>query len=142
MYPNRFIDFSLLKTRILHWINFRYGLTGYLHWGYNWWSKAPFSDVEPRQGDIDLPPGDNAIVYPGQDGMISSIRWEMIRKGIEDHEMLVELSRYRPDIAEQLCLEAVPDIKNHIRRAESFNSLRRRLIKALGEAQGLSTRTV
>ncbi|MFA6609658.1 MAG: glycoside hydrolase domain-containing protein [Candidatus Omnitrophota bacterium] len=140
-YPNRFIDFSLLKTRILHWINFRYGLTGYLHWGYNWWSKDPFSDVEPRQGDICLPPGDNAIVYPGKKGIVRSIRWEMMRKGIEDHEMLVELGRYRPDLAAELCREAVPDIKNHMRQNSSFNSLRLRLIKSLSQAQSSSTRT-
>ena len=93
MYPtgsfaNRFIDYPLIKTRLLPWIAARYGLTGYLHWGYNYWSKRPFEDVE-RSG---LPPGDSFIVYPGQDGPLSSLRWEMLREGIEDYECLRLLS--------------------------------------------------
>ncbi len=36
-YPNRFLDFSSLKTRIIHWLNWRYGSIGYLHWGYAAW---------------------------------------------------------------------------------------------------------
>jgi hypothetical protein len=38
-YANRFIEQPLIKTRILHWINYRYGITGYLHWGYNHWTS-------------------------------------------------------------------------------------------------------
>jgi len=30
-YLNRFIDFPLIKVRLLPWVNYRYGLTGYLH---------------------------------------------------------------------------------------------------------------
>ncbi len=32
---NRFIDYPLLKVRLLHWFNFRHNLTGFLHWGGN-----------------------------------------------------------------------------------------------------------
>ena len=39
-YANRFIEQPLVKTRLLHWINFRYGITGYLHWGYNQIGRA------------------------------------------------------------------------------------------------------
>jgi len=34
-YPNRFLDQSPLKVRVLHWINYLYDLDGYLHWGLN-----------------------------------------------------------------------------------------------------------
>ena len=80
-YPNRFIDFPLLKTRILQWLNFRYDAVGYLHWGWNWWTENPFENVEVGP----WPPGDGFIVYPGPS---NSIRWEQMREGLEDYEYL------------------------------------------------------
>ena len=85
LYPNRFLDFSLLKTRILHWINWRYKLTGYLHWGLNYWADDPFHQDRIRP---DLPPGDCWIVYPGADGPLDSMRWEQMREGLQDYELL------------------------------------------------------
>jgi len=99
-YPNRFIDFSSLKTRILHWMNWRYQATGYLHWGYNYWRQwqgstycNPFYTATGESerlagGTTRLPPGDPCVVYPGEDGLCNSIRWEMVRKGMEDYEYL------------------------------------------------------
>ena len=78
-YANRFIEQPLIKTRLLHWINFRYGITGYLHWGYNHSWQA---DVNSQ-----LAPGDAHLVWPGEYGPRSSLRWEAQRLGIEDHEL-------------------------------------------------------
>ncbi len=84
LYPNRFLDYSLLKTRVLHWYNWRYDLAGYLHWGLNFWTDDPFTEVT----FAGLPPGDCYIIYPGPDGPLSSIRWDAVRDGIEDYEYL------------------------------------------------------
>ncbi len=80
-FMNRFIDFPLIETRLLFWLNWKYRLDGYLHWGLNRWTEKPFEDV----GD-DLPPGDRYIIYPGTDGPINSIRWEASREGLQDYE--------------------------------------------------------
>ncbi len=77
-YPNRLMDFPLIKTRMLHWINYTSGTTGYLHWGWNFW------DVRFDQ----FAPGDNWIVWPGTKSPRSSIRYEAMREGIEDYEYL------------------------------------------------------
>ena len=37
-YVNRFIELPLLRTRYMHWVNFKYNIPGYLHWGLNYWS--------------------------------------------------------------------------------------------------------
>ncbi|MBT9151202.1 MAG: hypothetical protein DDT40_01390 [candidate division WS2 bacterium] len=102
-YPNRFIDFSSLKVRIMHWLNWRYRATGYLHWGYcyygQWGEGAPPMKIDPWQnttgggeflpeGKLKLPPGDTFVVYPGKKKLCNSIRWEMVRKGMEDYEYL------------------------------------------------------
>ena len=56
-------DYPLLKVRLLHWLNFRYSFTGFLHWGWNYWTPEPVKDTQPV---IDantqlLPPGDAFI---------------------------------------------------------------------------------
>lgn len=99
-YANRFIDYPLVKTRVLPWLARRLGCQGYLHWGYNFWSDRPFADVERSN----LPPGDSFLVYPGKDGLLDSIRWETLRDGIEDLECLrlLDLAGAK-SIADQLC---------------------------------------
>jgi hypothetical protein len=100
-HPNRFLDFSSLKTRIIPWLNWRYGAVGYLHWGYaHWspwagqegqvdpWSNATGSSERLPVGKLPLPPGDPHVVYPGQGKICNSIRWEMVRRGTEDYEYI------------------------------------------------------
>lgn len=99
-YANRFIDQPLIKTRLLHWMNYLYDARGYLHWGPNRWHENPFED--PVRGD--LPPGDAWLVYPGEDGPLSSVRWEAVRDGVEDFELLWLLEQRQRDAAQQLGL--------------------------------------
>jgi hypothetical protein len=69
-YANRFIELPLIQTRLLHWLNFRYNIPGYLHWGLNWWNNNPFGEttgIITESGNI-LPGGDAWIVYPGTKG--------------------------------------------------------------------------
>jgi hypothetical protein len=80
-YPNRIVDGPIIDTRILHWLNYRFGITGYLHWGYNQWTKDPYKDPGMHRGD-------GWQVYPTDDGVINSIRWEQMRNGIQDYEYL------------------------------------------------------
>lgn len=85
-YPNRFLDYPLLKTRVLHWIGYLHDLDGYLHWGLNhFWGDDPFSEAGVSQG---LPPGDRAVCYPASDGYLGSLRWSAMRDGLEDFEYL------------------------------------------------------
>jgi hypothetical protein len=77
--PNKTIDMPVMNSRIMHWLNYRYNITGYLHWGYNQWTDDPFTDP-----DIHI--GDGWHVYPSKDGVLNSIRWEQMRNGIQDYE--------------------------------------------------------
>jgi len=136
-FPNRFIDYPLLKTRILHWLNWRFGATGYLHWGWNHWPKGQaFTNVEPW----DLPPGDSHIVYPGKCQPLPSLRWEAMRDGIEDYlylwlleegarETLKALGVSEPKFppgerADWLSRLAVPDFFGYVRSASELMALR------------------
>lgn len=132
-YPNRFVDYPLLKTRVLHWINFRWGFTGYLHWGFNQWrGKDPFSDLEPPHGGSTfLPPGDAWIVYPGDRQVLDSIRHESMRDGVEDFELLRLLAEQDPDRAARLAKQVVVSFTDYLRDVDSFRQVRRQLLSAL-----------
>jgi len=121
VYPNRFLDFPLSQVRVLHWINFGERLAGYLHWGLNFWGAEPFGVPSDR-----LPPGDTHVLYPGREGPLSSIRWEIQRESIEDFEYLWLLTAKTAELkrrlgapaawidprrrAEELCRRVVPAI--------------------------------
>ena len=78
-YPNKTIDMPLIDNRILHWINYRYDLKGFLHWGWNQWTDDPFEEVGMHIGD-------GWHVYPSKNGVLNSLRWEQMRNGIQDYE--------------------------------------------------------
>jgi hypothetical protein len=94
-YPNRLIDYPLIKTRVLHWLNHLSDTTGFLHWGYNFWGQPI---------DEQLAPGDNWIVYPGKEVPRSSLRYEAMREGIEDYEYLCLLEEAAASAAKRLRL--------------------------------------
>ena len=130
-YANRFIELPLIKTRLLHWINFRYGATGYLHWGYNHWRPDdPFTHTtRPHSGPDYLPAGDPWIVYPGEDGPLDSIRFEAMRDGIADHELLSMLAEEDPEAAMKLASKHILDFYEYDTDAKTFRATRRKLLK-------------
>jgi hypothetical protein len=78
-YPNKTIDMPLINSRIMHWLNYKYDLDGYLHWGWNQWTENPFEEVGMHIGD-------GWHVYPAKNGVLNSLRWEQMRNGIQDYE--------------------------------------------------------
>ncbi len=132
-YANRFIEQPLIKTRLLHWINHRYGVTGYLHWGYNHWTdQSPFTHTtRPHGGPNYLPAGDPWIVYPGQDGPLDSIRHEAMRDGIADHELLSLLGERAAAAAKQLVSKHVLDFHRYNTDVAAFRATRRELLERL-----------
>jgi len=134
-YLNRMIDYPLLKVRLLHWLNFRYGLAGYLHWGGNYWTPEPVNDTQPV---IDantelLPAGDAFIVYPDAErkSVFSSIRLEAMREGIEDYELLKLLKARNAGEAERLARAAIGSFTEYVREPAAFRRIQKSLLKAL-----------
>ncbi|MHC1768554.1 MAG: glycoside hydrolase domain-containing protein [Verrucomicrobiia bacterium] len=132
-YANRFLEQPLIKTRLLHWINFRYGATGYLHWGYNQWtSDSPFTHTtRPHGGPPYLPAGDPWIVYPGTDGPLDSIRFEAMRDGIADYALLEALAERDAAAARVLAARIVLDFDKYETDVPNFRAARRELLDRL-----------
>ena len=111
-YPNRFIDYPLIRVRIFTWLAFKYGIPGFLHWGLNHWDWHPPFYIEHTYNPYDnttggsLQAGDSYVIYPPlmpskSDDPVDSIRWEIIRKAMEDYEYLYILKQIASDGDEQ-----------------------------------------
>ncbi len=135
-FANRFIELPLIKTRLLHWINFRYGITGYLHWGFDFWHDAhPFDEttsINTESGNI-LPGGDSYIVYPGYGKLYGSIRLETMRDGIDDYELLKMLEKKYPVKAKELCRQEVYRFDLYDTDIKSFRDKRKKILELLSE---------
>jgi len=99
-YPNRFLDQSLLKVRVLHWLNYLYSIDGYLHWGLNQFAgENPYTQEGISEG---LPLGDRAIVYPGEKVLLGSLRFSAMRDGLQDYEYLWVLEHELSEIKKRV----------------------------------------
>jgi hypothetical protein len=88
--------------RLLPHYCFRYGAEAYEFWGVGWLTYDPYrygwhayirQSSEPGSSYwIRYPNGDGFLLYPGApigvDGIVSSIRFEQAREGVEDYEYL------------------------------------------------------
>ena len=93
-YLNRFFDTPLAKIRMSGWLFYRLKAQGFLHWGYNYWHKIesvelvdPFTEGASAAWPS-IPYGDPFVVYPGNDGPIDSIRWEVFAESLQDYALL------------------------------------------------------
>jgi len=84
-YANFFLDFAGIEHRIFFWQTWMLGIKGVHYWCINY-SK----EKDPLKCPLDVIPtnGDGFLVYPGKEGPLNSIRWEIIRDGIEDYDYL------------------------------------------------------
>ena len=91
---NRLFDTPLAKIRMTGWLCYRLGASGIMHWGYNYWYRDctdqpidPFVEHAMCEWPF-IPYGDPFVVYPGKDGPLDSIRWEVFADSIRDYALL------------------------------------------------------
>ncbi len=160
-WPNFFLEYLPVRTRILGWLLFAKSIPGFLRWSYNYWMSGDAQAIlysqganlgKPRLSPWDdttahrWPGGDPMLVYPPRDAgmpgaIIGSIRWELVRESLEDYEYL----RLTRRLAEQGDAEArrilavverraAPDWTTHTRDAGLLESLRVRMGRLLERA--------
>ncbi|MCX8053438.1 MAG: DUF4091 domain-containing protein, partial [Armatimonadetes bacterium] len=83
-------------------ITWRYGLNGILYWNTTYWPENPWRTPDSRtpDGKGSWGNGDGRLLYPPvrkpstkfvDSGPVPSIRWEVIRDGVEDFDYFVIL---------------------------------------------------
>lgn len=86
---NRFLDFALIKGRLLFWGCAKNRISGFLHWGLNQFPEGmnPYEGTScPNHTGIgtNFPCGDSFLLYPGLEGPNLGMRAEAQRRGAED----------------------------------------------------------
>jgi len=134
-YANRFIELPLLKTRYMHWVNYKYNIPGYLHWGLNFWKADPFGEqtsIQYEGGNI-LPGGDSWIIYPKDGKLFSSIRFDAMRDGIVDYELFRMLEKKFPEKAKEIADQVIYQFDRYDNNIEAFRDHRRNLMELLSK---------
>ncbi|MBN2497100.1 MAG: DUF4091 domain-containing protein [Deltaproteobacteria bacterium] len=107
-YPNNFIDHPGIEHRIRFWMAWQYGVQGSLYWRTNYWTQDDVFPGQPQDPWVDPQSyhfhtgsvgtwgnGDGRLIYPPRgwadgveriEGPTPSLRWELLREGIEDYE--------------------------------------------------------
>ncbi len=86
---NRFMAMPSRRNRILSVQLYKYDITGFLHWGFNFWnSQYSVKSINPyavTDSGSAFPSGDPFLVYPGDDGRpVESIRIKVLREALYD----------------------------------------------------------
>ena len=136
-FANRFLEQPLIKTRLIHWLNFKYGATGYLHWGFNQWftGNDPYKETTRmnEEGGNTLPGGDSWIVYPNNGKLYGSIRLEAMRDGIADYTLLKMLEKKNPELARELCRLVVFHWTLYDTESDHFRDIRHQILEELSK---------
>lgn len=129
---NRSMDLPLTVSRVVLWMGAYYRLSGFLHWGFNYYIGEDIwnSACCPHKGAL-LPAGDAHIVYPGSDGPWRSMRFEAQRSGAEDYEIIMQALAIIPDEADKLILRVCKDFRNYTHNGVEVLSARKELLKLL-----------
>ena len=150
--PNYFIDAPAMDPVMVPWITWRYQMQGILYWDMKFWSQTPDPWLSPvtylsgflcsegyvlnGEGSL-LYPGSGVRQYTGQrnvDGPVSSIRFELLREGIEDYEYLWLLkSLGDAQFADDAARSMVVDVRAFSRNADDLFALRKKLAHRIEE---------
>lgn len=113
---NRLLDTPLPKIAMHGFLLYRWPFGGFLHWGYNYWYRQGTRTlIDPlcvQDGGAwpNWAFGDTFVVYPGEDGPIDSIRWEIFAESLQDYALLqtVGIERGAKLLAELKSFEDFP----------------------------------
>ena len=95
---NRFFDMPSSRNRIIGTQIYKYGLKGFLQWGYNFYysrfsKRTDLSPFEVSDADGAFPSGDAFSVYPYGDDALPSIRQKVFSYALDDYRLLKLVER-------------------------------------------------
>jgi len=120
---NRFVDQPEYDQRLTMWYAYEHGISGYLHWAFNNWQyKIDDQDVK----------GDGYIVLPDKkhNTLESTIRYESLRDGLEDRELLAMVGKKNPALAQGLAHSVVTGATRYSRDTAYMQRIRTMLLAA------------
>jgi hypothetical protein len=112
------IDRPGIEARITPWLAWRERVGGLVYYSTTDWSPSPWDNPWINAGNGDgflfYPPLDGTIAYDPCDAqsnrLVPSIRWELLREGMEDYEYLWLLNEGDPEIGVTNEADALTDL--------------------------------
>ncbi len=103
-YIQRLLDTPLPKIAMHGFLFYRWPFHGFLHWGYNYWYQSqtrnmidPYTVQDGGFWHKGWAYGDTFMVYPGANGPVDSMRWEVFAEALRDYRLLQALGVERND---------------------------------------------
>ncbi len=136
---NRFFSMSSERNRIIGTQIYKFGLKGFLHWGYNFYntqySRKQINPYKVTDAGKAFPSGDAFSVYPVKNGVIPSLRLKVFKEALDDVSMLYMLENKIGKERTIAILDEVAEqdltFKKYPRCEEFFARLRKRIISEL-----------
>ncbi|MCF0172884.1 MAG: DUF4091 domain-containing protein [Bacteroidales bacterium] len=132
-YANRFVCQPLLKTRYLHWENYRTHTDGFLHWGLMYWPDDLYKDIFRDCAVGGLCGGDSYLIYPGYHTLYISTRACAQREGINDYALLKMAEKKSQAKADEWISRVNPDFKTFNLSTHDFRKIRREMLEYLSQ---------
>ncbi len=137
---NRFMAMPAYRNRILGYQLYKYNVTGFLQWGFNFWlSERSRSVIDPYAVTDALtafPSGDAFIVYPldNEGEVVPSIRLFVFNEGLQDMRALRLLESLvgREEVLKML--DDIDGFDNYPRNSEYILNIRNEINKRISEA--------
>lgn len=133
---NRFLDFHLLRGRLLFWGFAKNRISGSLHWGFNQFpcGMNPFEGTScPNDTGIgtNFPCGDSFLVYPAGDGPMIGMHLEAQRRGAEDAMFWQKLREKDERLCDELIAEMFTNNHEYCNDPEKLAQVYEKLLAAL-----------
>ncbi len=133
---NRFLDFHLIRGRLLFWGFAKNRISGFLHWGLNQFPGGmnPFDGTScPNDTGIgtSFPCGDSFLLYPQQEGPSIGMRLEAQRRGAEDAALWRLLREKDEHLHDCLLAEVFTDNKTYCMDLKKFEHVYEQLLNYL-----------
>lgn len=131
-YLNWLLDTPLPKIAMHGFLFYRWPFEGFLHWGYNYWYRRatrqlldPYCEQDGLAWHEGWAYGDTFRVYPGPEGPVDSIRWEIFAEAMQDYALLQTLGVSREDPL----LQPIASFAEFPKEAAWREATRRRLLE-------------
>ena len=131
-FVNKFIDHPHIHSRMMSWGCFARRITGFLHWGYNYWSETSLYGTAPGARFK----GDGFIVYPDKENLrvIPSDRLLATAEGIIEYELLHIVAEKAPAEADAICSSVIRRFNEYNDDPDNLDYARIRLLQAAEDA--------
>ena len=112
---NRFFCNDSIRTRVLGYQLYKFNITGFLQWGYNFYytclSKKAIDPFEVTDAGGVFPSGDSFVVYPAPDGTAyHSLRLKVFYDALQDRAALATLEKL---CGKKVCLDIIEEKGKH-----------------------------